>query len=140
MATRVFSKQSSVRAVISASVAALGHLSGCSRPQPPNIMIATATCDSVPPPLRSGERVGGELPPGVLAIADNGAVVGVVLQARTGRPLQGASVWLGPVGTRVASTPVGRALSNPAGGFALRSVRPGTYTLRTMLIGHFPRE
>jgi len=87
-----------------------------------------------------GERVGGELPLGISATADSGVVVGVVLEARTGRPLSGASVSLRPDGSSLASLRVGGAVSDAAGGYALRPVLPGAYTVRTTRIGHFPRE
>jgi hypothetical protein len=129
-----------MRTILVALVAVLGPLPGCRRPEPVDIMSAPATCDSVPPPLAPGERVGGELPSGISATADSGTVIGVVLQARSGRPLQAVTVRLGPVGSSVTSTPVARTLSNPVGGFIVRSVPPGMYTLRTLVIGHYPSE
>ena len=129
-----------MRTLVVASIAALGYLSGCTRAQPLDVMSAPAVCDSVPPPLARGERVGGELPLGISASADSGVVVGVVLQAQTGRPLSGATVSLRPGGSSLTSARMGGAVSNAAGGFSLRPVLPGTYTMRTTLIGHFPRE
>jgi hypothetical protein len=129
-----------MRPIVFASLAAIGHLSGCTQSQPYNVMMAPATCDSVPLPLARDERAGGELPSGISASADSGAVIGVVLEARTGRPLQSASVWLRPVGSSVASTTDGHAVTNAAGGFTLRPVRPGVYTMRASLIGYSPRQ
>jgi hypothetical protein len=129
-----------MRTVIAASIVVLGHLSGCTRAQPLDVMALPAVCDSVPPPLALGERVGGELPSAIASPSDSGMVIGVVLQARTGRALQAASIRLDSVGASVTSTPVRRGISDQMGGFALRPVRPGTYRLRTTLIGHYPRE
>jgi hypothetical protein len=129
-----------MRTILVAFVIALAGLSGCAKAQPLDVISAPAVCDSVPPPLAPGERIGGELPPGVAATVDAGAVVGVVQEARSGRPLQAATVRLDSVGSRLPSVPLGHALSDAAGGFTLRAVRPGTYTLRTMLIAHVPRE
>jgi hypothetical protein len=129
-----------MRTILVALVAVLGDLAGCTKPQRLDVMMAPAVCDSVAPPLSSGEQVGGDLPPGVAATADSGVVIGVVLQARTGRPLQAASVSLRPRGASVAVPPVKSAVSNAAGGFAMRLARPGAYTLRTARIGHLPSE
>jgi hypothetical protein len=85
-----------MRVILLAAAATLGDLAGCAKPQPLDVMMAPAVCDSVPPPVTPGERVGGELPPGIAAPADSGVVLGVVQQARTGRPLQAASVLLRP--------------------------------------------
>jgi hypothetical protein len=129
-----------MRVILLAAAATLGDLAGCAKPQPLDVMMAPAVCDSVPPPVTPGERVGGELPPGIAAPADSGVVLGVVQQARTGRPLQAASVLLRPRDASVAVPPLTGTVSNAAGGFVLRAVRPGAYTLRTALIGHLPQE
>jgi hypothetical protein len=129
-----------MRSVIFASLAAFGLLSGCARPQSYDVMRGSVTCDSVPPPLARGERAGGELPSGISPITGSGVLIGVVLQARTGRPLQPASVWLHKPGSKLVSTTDGHAVSNVAGGFTVRSMQPGTYTMRITLIGHSPRE
>ena len=129
-----------MRTIIALAVVALTQLSGCTRRQPLDGMFAPAACDSVPPPLALGEHAGGELPRGTSDIPDSGVVVGVVVQARTQRPLSGATVGLRPESSSVASPPVAMVVSNTAGGFSLRPVRPGTYVLRTALMGHLPRE
>lgn len=128
-----------MHSVVIASLAALAQLSACARPQPPNIMMEPATCDSVPPPLAPGERVGGELPPVIPVTGDHGVVVGLVLQARSERPIQAATVWLGSIGSSASSQLVVGTSTNTAGGFTLRA-RPGSYTLRARAIGHLPRE
>lgn len=128
-----------IRTVVGASVAVLGLLS-CRRPEPINIMMEPPTCDSVPPPLAPGERAGAELPSGITPTSGYGTVIGVVVQARTGRPLPGVTLSFRPVGSTVGSTPVARTLSNGVGGFSVGSVPPGTYTLRTTMISYPPRE
>jgi len=128
------------RAFVVASVAVFGLLYGCRRPEPVDVMMAPAVCDSVPPRLAPGERVGGQLPSGISATADAGTVIGVVLQAQTERPLAGVTVSLRHIGSSLQSAPVARAISDGAGGFRLTPVRPGAYTLRMTTIGARARE
>jgi hypothetical protein len=109
-------------------------------PESVNIMMEPPVCDSVPPPLAPGERVGGKLPSGIAPTPESGTVIGVVLQARTMRPLPGVTLSFRPVGSAVGSTPVARAISNTAGAFSMTSVPPATYTLRGTIISYPPLE
>jgi hypothetical protein len=72
-----------------------------------------------------------------------GSLVGVVADSATGYPVVGASVYFtrdsvigtGPARPR-ADLP--RATTNPNGGFVLRDVPPGEYTLAFSDLDHFP--
>lgn len=72
-----------------------------------------------------------------------GNVVGVVVDSASGYPVVGASVYFTRdtvIGTGVARprTDLPRATTDNGGGFALRDVPPGGYTIAFSDLDHFP--
>lgn len=123
-----------------AALTALTLASACARQQRYDVMSAPAMCDTVPPPLRAGERVGGTLPTVEQPAPDSGVVIGTVVEAGTGRALAGATVSLhAPFASVSEITPVIVAVpTNALGGFVLRARAPVTYTLVARRIGSRP--
>ena len=111
--------------------------SGCARTKPINVMMLEATCDTIPRPLSPGEQVGGTLPTPVLAVAERGMVLGVVLEAGTGRVLPGSRVRLYRSRSDTGRVQVGKDVStNTSGAFVLEPQLPAIYTLVVNRIGY----
>jgi hypothetical protein len=121
-------------ALIELMVAAASLL-GCHRAPELNVMHMESVCDSVPPPVRPGERIGAAIPTDVRAVPDSAIAVGTVMEMSTGRTLAGAAVTLRR--DSAAGSAVARVYTNPSGGFRIASA-PGTYALTVRLIGRPP--
>ena len=113
-----------VLSVVLAAVAAVAVVA-C---QPPSLPAVTqgAAAPRVPPP-KTGL----------------GSVVGIVADSASGYPVVGASVYFtrdSVIGTGPARVrdDLPRATTDRAGGFALRDVPPGEYTLAFSDLDHFP--
>jgi len=122
-----------------ACLASVLLIAGCARAAQYDVMSAQGVCDTLPPPLRPGERVGGRLPTATRPALDSAVVVGTVLEAGSGRPLSGARIGL------LATTaptwpyePLARALTNDEAGFVIVAPRPGRYSLVAHRIGYPP--
>jgi hypothetical protein len=114
-------------------------IAGCARPPQYDVMSAQVVCDTLAPPLRPGERVGGLLPTAPQPGLDSIVVIGTVLEAGSGRPLPGASIGL--LATSAPDRPdqpVARAVTNTEAGFVIVAPRPGRYSLVAHRIGHPP--
>lgn len=122
-----------------AGLAAIVLLVGCARPPQYNVMFAKVVCDTLPPPLRPGERVGGTLPTAPQPGLDSVLVIGMVLEARSGRPMPGASVGLLPNSAPdIPDQSIARALTNSEAGFVIVAPGPGRYSLVARRIGSLP--
>ena len=114
----------------------------CARPmQEWDVMSMPAVCDSVPLPLKPGELVGATLPPDVRPSPDSGTAIGTVIEAESGRTIQGAGVVFSalPASDSVRRPRRGTYTSR-AGGWEVRSLVPGAYRLRVARIGLRPHE
>jgi hypothetical protein len=112
---------------------------GCARPPQYDVMSAEVICDTLPPPLRPGERVGGMLPSAPRPGLDSVVVVGTVLEAGSGRPLSGGSVGLlATSAPDPPDQPIARAVTNNGAGFVIVAPGPGRYSLVAHRIGYPP--
>ena len=119
-------------------VVAAASLLACRREPELNVMGMEPLCDTVPPPVQPGEKLGAVVPVGVSAKPDSAVLVGTVSETITGRLVAGATVMLtrGKDSTSFASS-VAVVNTNPSGGFVL-STLPGSYTITTRIIGRPP--
>jgi hypothetical protein len=114
-------------------------IAGCAHPPRYDLMSAQAVCDTVTPPLRPGERLGGTLPIARRPGLDSVVVIGTVLEAGSGRPLPGASVGLLPASAPDQPfEPLAQANSNTEAGFVIVAPRSGRYSLVARRIGYAP--
>lgn len=129
-----------VRAGPIAILTALTLASACVTQRQHDLMSEPAICDTVPPPVRAGERVGGTLPSAERPGLDSGVVIGTVVEAGTGRTLGGATVTLhAPFASLSEITPAMIAVpTNTLGGFVIRAPAPVRYTLAVRRIGSRP--
>jgi hypothetical protein len=119
-------------------VAAIAWGAGC---QPRPTAMALGGCDSVPPPLGPTDRR-AEVPAVKLApVPGRGAVVGVIAERGTARPLAGL-VRLTRVGAGAGPNggPDAERATDGAGGFVATGLTPGAYVVRARAILHLPAE
>jgi carboxypeptidase family protein len=132
-----YSSLGKMRFLIVAALAFGATLAGCARSHQSDIMSAPARCDTVPPPVRPHEQIGGTVPVARQPGPDSVLVTGTVVEATTGRALQGASVSLFDSSTALDQRrPVVLAWTSAAAGFALVAPQAGSYTLVTGHIGY----
>jgi hypothetical protein len=130
-----------MRNVTAAALASVLLLQGCAHAPQYDVMSAPAICDSLPTPLRPGERVGGTLPTARRPGLDSVLVIGTVLEVGSGRSLSGASISLfATTGPDRIDKPITRAVTNVDAGFLIVAPRPGRYSLVAHLIGHHPAK
>jgi hypothetical protein len=107
----------------------------CARSQSIDIMSNPAACDTIPPRGFAGP------PPQVPTVStspDRGAIAGVAVEVGTGRPLVSADVRLHM--TESPTLAVFSAVVDSGGGFVLRDVAPGSYSLRIRAVSQRPEE
>lgn len=113
---------------------------GCARPRPVDLMMMEPVCDTIPRPLAPGEVVGGAVPAGIVAVAERGILLGVVLEAGTRRALQGARVRLYHTRSDTGLVQVGHDVwTNASGAFQLEPQLPAEYALTINRIGYSAR-
>jgi hypothetical protein len=120
--------------------AVLAALAACVRP--PGAVPSDAACDTVPRPLGAGERRAA-IPRAKLAAAPGrGALLGVIAEQGTDRPLAGqVRLEAAAGGGAPATAPEPRtSATDDVGGFVLSGLPPGRYTLRATATGHRPGE
>ena len=114
-------------------------IAACARSQEYNVMHMEAACDSVPPPLRPGEQIGGTLPAARQPGLDSVLVIGTLVEAKSGRPLLGGSISLHDSSEPInQNRPTAGAQVNGAAGFELVAPKPGRYSLIARRIGYSP--
>jgi hypothetical protein len=103
-------------------------------------MLVEPACDTIPRPLAPVESVGGTIPTGVVPVAERGVLLGVVLEAGTGRVLQGSRVRLYRSGTDTGRVQARQEVwTNASGAFQLEPLPPAEYALTINRLGYAAR-
>jgi hypothetical protein len=106
-------------------------VTSCAKSREIDVMTLRPVCDTIPP---NAFTVPPTRVPTVSTSGDRGAIVGTAVEAGTGRPLVSGDARLYPADSQSLALPP--AFVDSVGGFALRDVAPGAYTLRIRAVSH----